>query len=546
MRKINKEFILIFLIVILGAFLRFYNLNWDEGNSFHPDERNIAASVSRIKFPDKLNPEFFAYGTLPIYVYRFAGNVLLKITNNTSWNYEWGNINLVGRFFSALFSTLSIPLVYLIGKRIFNKYVGLLSAFFFSFCVGVIQTAHFAVTESILIFSVSIIALVSLSVLEDPAKKFYYWILGGIFGTSLASKISSVSFLIIPLTSFFLVFGNGHKRRERIFVVLTFFAFSLLIFLILNPYTVLQFEKFIESMKYESGVVTGSLPVVYTLQFEKTLPYIFQIENLSWQMGILSGFAIIGMIVIFIEGIRTKNKKYILFSLFPILYFVYVGSWHTKFIRYMDPLLPFLSISASFFLYLLTKNFRLIGKLVSLIVILLTIAWSIAFFSIYTREQTRIAASRWIYENITSDSYILTEHWDDGLPVTISSNNPGKYRIEQLTIYDEDNEGKINYLSEKLSQADFIVINSRRLYGTLIRLSDKYPITARYYTLLFSDRLGYDKVAEFQSYPKLLDFEINDDRSEETFQVYDHPKVMIFRNTKKLNKDALSKIIKNG
>ncbi|KKR76772.1 MAG: Tetratricopeptide [Candidatus Levybacteria bacterium GW2011_GWA2_40_8] len=544
MPKITRDALLICLIIIVGAFFRFYNLNWDEGHSFHPDERNIAASVSRVRFPDKLDPEFFAYGSFPIYIYRTAGEVLLKVTKDTSWNYEWGNINLVGRFFSALFSTLTIPLIYILGRRLFNRYVGLFSAFFFSFCVGIIQTAHFAVTESILIFSVVSVTLLSLLILEHPTKKINYLLLGGLFGASLASKMSTISFLIIPLTSFFLTF-NKRDYKHRFISIISFFALGILIFLILNPYTVLRFEKFLESMRYESSVVSGTLPVVYTLQFDKTFPYVFQIENFFWQMGILAGFSVAGMIVIFSEGIKNRNKKYILFSLFPILYFAYVGSWHTKFIRYMDPLLPFLSISAAFFLYLLIKNFKLLGKFLLLTVIFLTILWTIAFFSIYTRGQTRITASRWIYENINPGSNILTEHWDDGLPVTISSNNPGEYRTEQLAIYDEDNENKINYYADNLSQGDFIVINSRRLYATLIRLNDKYPITQRYYKLLFSGKLGYEKVAEFSSYPKVLGFEINDDRSEETFQVYDHPKVMIFGNTKRLDKDTIYQIIKN-
>ena len=544
MPKIGKETLLIFLIITVGAFFRFYNLNWDEGHSFHPDERNIAASVSRVRFPDKLDPEFFAYGSFPIYIYRTAGEVLLKVTKDTSWNYEWGNINLVGRFFSALFSTLTIPLIYVLGRRLFNRYVGLFSAFFFSFCVGVIQTAHFAVTESILIFSVVSVTLLSLLILEHPTKKINYLLLGGLFGASLASKMSTISFLIIPLTSFFLTF-NKRDYKHRFISIISFFVLGILIFLILNPYTVLRFEKFLESMRYESSVVSGALPVVYTLQFDKTFPYVFQIENFFWQMGILAGFSVAGMIVIFSEGIKNRNKKYILFSLFPILYFAYVGSWHTKFIRYMDPLLPFLSISAAFFLYLLIKDFKKLGKLISVVVVLLTILWTIAFFLIYTREQTRITASRWIYENINPGADILTEHWDDGLPLTINSNNPGQYKIDQLAIYDEDNENKVNYFSDKLSEADFVVINSRRLYGTLINLDDKYPITQRYYKLLFSGKLGYEKVAEFSSYPKVLGFEINDDRSEETFQVYDHPKVMIFGNTKRLDKNTVYQIIKN-
>lgn len=165
------------------------------------------------------------------------------------------------------------------------------------------------------------------------------------------------------------------------------------------------------------------------------------------------------------------------------------------------------------------------------------------FFTIYLRPQTRISASQWIYQNIPSQSKILTEHWDDGLPISLPPYSPSDYEIEQLTVYEADNQEKVNYYAEKLFQADYLVINSRRLYGTLMLLPKKYPLTSKYYQLLFSGQLGYTQRAQFTAYPSLLGIEINDDQSEETFQVYDHPKVLIFENTDRLDKEDLNKIL---
>jgi len=260
-------------------------------------------------------------------------------------------------------------------------------------------------------------------------------------------------------------------------------------------------------------------------------------------MGPVALLGILGTVALLISALKNKDKKILILLSFPIIYFAYVGSWHTKFIRYMVPVLPFLAISSSWFLYKIKKKWQIVGKSLILIFCLSSFLWSIAFFSIYTREQTRITASRWIYQNILPDSKILTEHWDDGLPIPLPPKKPGEYKIEQLTIYEEDNRGKIEYYAEKLSENDYIFINSRRLYGTLMYLPEKYPITSRYYKLLFSGRLGYNKIAEFSSYPEILGVKINDDSSEETFQVYEHPRVLIFQNRRRFTADKIQQIL---
>lgn len=537
--KTHKFLLFILLLTVIGGFLRFYNLNWDIGYTFHPDERNIANSVSQLRFFSQLNPNFFAYGGFLIYLYRATGDILNLLTHNTDWIYDWGHINIIGRFYSALFSTLTIPLVFVLTKNIFNKYTGVIAAALVAFCASFIQTSHFGITENFLILSSVWICFLSSKILHT--RKFIYYILCGIFlGIAIATKTIALSFIIFPLTSYVMsVIKPPHRFFKSFGMLVSFLLITFIVFTLLSPYTFLSWNKFMESMRYESGVALGTLPVPYTLQFTNTTPYIFQVKNFLWQMGPISYLLIPSLILFLLTILKTKKIKLILFISLPLVYFLYIGYWHTKFIRFMLPIMPFMIILISYFLYWAQKRMKRVGTILVFTSIFITVAWALAFFSIYTKGQTRITSSKWIYDNIPTGSSILGEHWDDGLPISLKSLNRDVYNIDQLAIYDSDNNEKNIYYATKLAQADYLIINSRRLYGTLINLTDQYPITSRYYKLLFSGEFGYEKVAEFSSYPSLFGFEINDDSSEETFQVYDHPKVMVFQNIQYFSEEKI-------
>ena len=75
----TKEKWLLLSLIFLGTYLRFYNLDW--GVPFlHPDEFNIGLGVSRLQFPDNLNPDFFAYGSFPIYITYLLGIIWYSIS----------------------------------------------------------------------------------------------------------------------------------------------------------------------------------------------------------------------------------------------------------------------------------------------------------------------------------------------------------------------------------------------------------------------------------------------------------------------------------
>lgn len=547
MNKRLATLVILGFCLLIGFFLRAYNLNWDQGLLFHPDERNIANAVTKIIFFRELNPHFFAYGGFSIYLYRAAADILVAITHNNAWIMDWGEIDLIGRFFSALFSTITIVPLYFLAKKIFEKRVAFLACLFYTFTVTSIQHAHFATTESSLVFFSILLCLIALYWIEKP-KIWKTILFGAVTGIALATKTSALSLLVFPGMCFLMYCLTERKHVKKLLLVIPHGVLFLLstasLFFLFSPYTILDWKDFLASMQYESGVATGNLPVVYTLQFNGSIPYLFQIQNFLWQFGpLLAVVGVIGLILIIFEPFKKAHKERILFWIFPLVYFLYVGSWHTKFLRYMTPLVPFLVIAAGYILLLLQKRFKRLGNVLILIILITTVAWAGAFFSIYTRPQTRIAASYWMYQHIPSGSTILTEAWDDGLPVPLPGRSPTQYKEEQLDMYALDNQAKITYLAEKLSHSDYIAINSRRIYGTLTRLTDLYPITSKYYTLLFAGKLGYTKVGTFTSYPQLFGITINDDSSEETFQVYDHPKAIILKNTKHLSTQQIIDIL---
>lgn len=530
-------FLYLFILMVIGGVLRFFNLNWDQGHFFHPDERNIALAVTRIEFFNNLNPEFFAYGSFPIYIYRALADILVFLTGSSLWTSQWPYINFIGRNVSAFFSVLTIGLIFILVRKLFSEKAALLSAFFIAFSPFLIQLAHFSITESLLIFQLLIILVLCLKIISKKKKTADFLFLGVILGLALSTKTAVLSFLIIPFLS--IIF----KRPKFKELILLFFS-TVFVFLTFSPFIILDYQSFLESMKYEGGVVRGTLKVPYTYQFDKTLSYLFQIKNFFWQMGPVAGAGILGFLSLLVLAVKKKDKKLILFLSFPLCYFLYVGTWHTKFIRYMAPLLPFLAICASWILLKIKEKYKVLGYFLIGSFLTVTVVWGLAFSFIYAKEQTRITASKWIYDHVLEGSTILQEHWDDGLPLDFEDNHPSKYVLSQLAIYDADSEEKIRILSSSLEGGDYLILSSRRLYGTLINLPEVYPLTSRYYKLLFAEKLGFRLEREFTSYPNIFGWEIRDDKSEETFQVYDHPKVLIFKNYERFSKEKIFDLIK--
>ena len=284
----------------------------------------------------------------------------------------------------------------------------------------------------------------------------------------------------------------------------------------------------------------GSLEYPYTLQYAGTIPYLFPMVNLFWGLGpALLASAWGGFGLALYQLWARRRLEHLLVVLWAGLAFVYFGGQFVKYMRYLLPIYPFLALLAGFTLWWLVKaiggalprpRFRLLLQSLCLVVVLGgTSLWAFAYTRIYTQPLTRVEASSWIYQNVPAGSRVGVEHWDDPLPLNLKDHSAQQYRPITLELYHDDNQAKRDRLVDQVSQLDYIFISSNRLYGSIPRLPLRYPMTSEYYRTLFSGELGFEQVAAFTSYPTLGPWQLVDDKADESFTVYDHPKVLIFK-----------------
>ena len=544
----------ILAILFLGGFLRFYKLDWGQGFFFHPDEYHIAIAVNRLDFPTNMNPDLFSYGSFTVYLIYFSKLILESINSSLS------DINsiLIGRFFSAFFSTATILLVFFISKQIFKeRRFTLLTTFTTAIAPGLIQQAHFATPESTLIFW--LFATITLWVFWLTRNKEKFLFLSAItLGAAAATKIVATAFL--PILAIMPLFKNSSYSIKSIFnkfiSVIVLLSTCLLVFIAFFPYSLLDKNGFLHSMKYETSVAQGKLVVFYTRQFIDTTPFSFQLTKIfPYTLGpavLLLG--LMGFIFIIFKIIRTLIKERKLEKILIILLLSFLAILlanillFTKWVRFMAPTFPYFNIFAAFSIYYIYNLKGQLAKPVSLLltifVVVFSTLWSLMFFSIYKKTDVRINSTEWINQNITQNSNILTEEGNT-LEVPLS----GGYNKRVFNFYNLNEPKELDNLSQHLVTADYFIIQSRRVFVNHQRLSKDFPDVSNFYNKLFSGELGFEKVKEFTSFPRLfigpLKFEIDDEQAEETWSVFDHPVVRIDKKTNLLSEIDYQRLLTN-
>ncbi|MDW8317438.1 MAG: DUF2298 domain-containing protein, partial [Anaerolineae bacterium] len=181
---------------------------------------------------------------------------------------------------------------------------------------------------------------------------------------------------------------------------------------------------------------------------------------------------------------------------------------------------------------------RAAAALVGGVALLAAVLWSLAFVNgVYNNTHPWIKASRWIYANVPDGSTLAWEQWDDSLPYDLPEPNAyrGRYRFIDWGPFEEDTAEKFEWLKRTLRQADYLVLASNRIYGAVDNLPQRYPLTNRYYQLLFAGQLGYELALKETNRPRLFGVEIDDSAADESFTLYDHPTVHVFRKVRDLS-----------
>ncbi len=280
---------------------------------------------------------------------------------------------------STFFFILTLPILFLLAKKIFNQRVALISCLFYLFSSQLLGYAFDGGSDPIFIFEITLIAyFISL-------KKEKFILLAGVVGAlTLFTKLHSYLFLANFLVWIFLL----HKKVRNLAL---FLLFPVLAFL-LNKFGVLfahfKFDiPFYLSLQSSSLYPSDSLPrsgmtskidiwflanniKVFVSKIFYNLYNYFKIFNFDNLLPALSSPLVVVSFLLSYFNFQTKNNDQKIFRLIVLLMVISslgLASATAPHIRYIQLTLPFIFIIAADFL---DKLFKSNTKLTFLIIIL--------------------------------------------------------------------------------------------------------------------------------------------------------------------------------
>lgn len=562
-----KPFIPLLVIFALSLLVRLYGLNWDQGQHLHPDERFLTMYINDLPLPtgilnylssnSPLNPynhnqyRFFVYGTFP--------TTLISLTSYILNLKSYININLVGRVISAFFDSLNIFTIYYFYLLIKNRpKQALFASFVYGLTVLPVQLSHFFAVDTFLNFF--LFATFTYLLYWQYQKKYIYLFLASLsYGLAISSKISAL--YLAPII-FLIYFFHLWKYKKLIYTLISGLVFLLVTFLSIRFFSPYYFSSiftpnhaFVDSLKSLASFNTQYFPPA--VQWLSKTKIIFPLQNLIiWSLGLPICF---GLVISLVKKPKILNIPTFLSLVWIFYLFIFQSSQFSYTQRYFLVIVPSIVIIFSVFIQNLPTWFRFVLLGTHLVYLLI-------FLNVYRLDHSRIQASDWIYQNISTSSTISCEHWDDCLPLPLP-NQFSKYSTVTLNLYDPDSPQKQTILLSQLQSIDYIILSSNRLWASIPKVPDLYPQTSLFYQQLFSNQpifgsnIKFTKVAQFTNYPGIylpfinqciyfgpsnypgvknnwIDIEsgcqnpgvyLRDNTAEEAFSVYDHPQVVVFQ-----------------
>jgi hypothetical protein len=456
------------VIVISGFVLRFWGIKFGLPFFYMPDEPSphILNSLKVIQAGDllsilKVNIEFYPrmFWYIVAIFYKLAmvlgipGGIPTILPATQDWYKMMMFISsnsqfflTLGRFVSVFFGSLSVIVIYFLGKRWINNTVGLLSSASLAVCFMHVKDSHYMYLDVTLTFFV-LLGFLFLLIYAEKRKPVY--LLFAFLFTGIASGIKFNLFISALSILIFLVI-DGLKRRElrKVFKAWSLYT-GILIFLfaftIGNPLVIKDPAKFLSELMYQSRVFKwGELGMTGNFGSYIFKPnFIYRYEplttnTLSFDIGILFFITSIAGILFSIKLTKLFSFNIAVISFILLFYFA-IDIQRIKALRYLLPIVPLLLLYSAYFMrFVINKIPHIKGRPIIIAVILTLflippLYRTISFDCLISHKDTRTLAYDWIMSNVYDGNKIavFSPYWQNpALPP------PNRY-VLSLNFYNE-------------------------------------------------------------------------------------------------------------
>jgi hypothetical protein len=405
-------------ILALAAALRFWGLGFGLPNTVaRPDEGRIVGTAADFTLHRTLNPGFFSYPTLFIYVVGglyaagCAGEVAARAVPSmsactTAWFQDWAPLFLAARAVSALAGVAGVAAIFFIGRRL-RASAGVIAAALLAIAFLHVRDSHFAVTD-VAMTSMLLLALLLLLRADERPSGRRFAAAGLAMGLAASTKYNAALLAAAALVSQIRAWLDGavgtRVRHTRLLIV---GAGAIVGFLAGTPYAVISRSEFLRDTTHESRhLVEGHavlLDVGWRYHGLVTLP-----QGVGWPLFVAG---LIGMVWM----LATRPRQAAIIFAFPIVYYFVAGRGYTVFVRYMVPIVPFLCLGAGALITTMyagiERRHRTLARVVAAGLLAFcagpTALKAVEFDRLLSRTDSRVLATDWVAQHIPSGASIL-------------------------------------------------------------------------------------------------------------------------------------------
>ena len=478
MEKKNTLLLAMIILLLLGVWLR-YSCSWFAYPlTVNWDEERLVGTIFGMFSRGSLNPEFFNYPSLVIYLNAFLflliGNVAKCLSLGTLATVDFF---VAGRLLTVFIASLTMALVAYLAWRTFSPLTGLLSLLFITTSfMHVRYSAVVRVDPYVGLWSLCAFAA-ALAIYKGGPNVRYY-IIGGLFvGLATSSKYTAFLACLPIVVAHLALYRNG---KCTLFSQNIFFAgaSSLLVFFITTPYAILDCERFLAALRFEANHYAVGHP-----GFQAAGATSFALYG-KWLVA--EGFGAIPCLVALLGLLclaKEDSTLALLVVSFPSALFIFVGQHRVFFPRNIVGTVPFLAILAGFGMVQVYETIRsrtseqraqIILVLIALVVLSDTTSRSLSFREECNLPDTRWIAARWILDNLPEGSSIGREQYTP----------PIEGLTKRFKVYPLGLLG-VGRHPQEAAKMDFLLVSSQD-HLRVLRNPQRFPREAIVYNELFS------------------------------------------------------------
>lgn len=502
--------LIIICIIIISIAFRVWGINYDLPYIYHPDEP-VSIEISRNMFvTGDLNPHFFGYSSLPLYInalayipYYFFGKLvgifqtrqdilpLVSLTMGVT-KAPFPTSILLHRLISVFFGIGTVIATFLIAKHItYRTSVGLLASWMMAVSPSMVAHSRM-VTPNIYVVFFMLLAFLASILIYRRGKTWHYVTAGLCVGFTISSKYNGGLILLALILGHFLRYGKGAPKEKKLYLALLLCGAG---FLLTTPFALLDFPQFYEDFVYHAQYYRiASHPGMEGNTLMWYLDY-------AWRRGgILYIFAIFQILY----GVYVGSKGIALLAIFPVVYFGYISTLNVRNDRTFIPIVPFLFVLAAWFLVHLwhkikelpSKTLRNLSMVAMTCLTIASLAIPISKTIVDTLRLTttnsREIARIWIVNNLLPGSKIALESYAPFVdPALFSVRGVGRM---------------IDHKPEWYIENDFdYLIFGQWMYGRFYLESEKYKTEVKQYDDFFN---RFTLVKAFDSNYEVLVYEV--------------------------------------